>query len=93
MTESEKWAGAKKRLKRAPKQYKSAPRLEGRARLQQRLMNLFVDVHTFAEKATDPVDIRWAELVEPMLKAAVRLPSSVDSLVVFQQALQRFNNE
>jgi hypothetical protein len=48
------------RLKAGPKQYKSHARLSKRARLQQRVHRLTLDLRRFAIKATNADDATWA---------------------------------
>jgi len=47
------------RRKGGPKQYKRAPGLSGRARLEQRLVRLLIDLDRFT-RHTDSRDASWA---------------------------------
>ena len=57
------------RLKGAPKQYKRAPGLTGKARLHRRLHNLLLAASRLARKA-DP-DAPWAEQLAESLRGVV----------------------
>jgi hypothetical protein len=62
---------AKIRLKFAPKDYKKGPTPTGRARFEQRLLKLLIDLSRFERKATDPADIAWAERARALLREFV----------------------